>query len=92
MATIWWSKTTEIYSLSFGGQMSEIRVSARLCSLFRLQEWILSCFFPASGGYQHPLACEYIPLVCLHYYMVIFLYVYGSRPIHVEFRACLNPG
>lgn len=72
--------------------MSEIRVSARLCSLFRLQEWILSCFFPASGGYQHPLACEYIPLVCLHYYMVIFLYVYGSRPIHVEFRACLNPG
>lgn len=51
-----------------------------------------SCFFPASGGYQHPLACEYIPPICLHCYVVIFLYVYGFRSIHVEFRACLNPG
>ena len=72
--------------------MSEIRVSAGLCSLCRLQGRILSCFFPASGGYQHPLACEYIPPICLHCYMVIFLYVCGSRSIHVEFRACLNPG
>lgn len=92
MATIWWSKTTEIYSLSFGGQMSEIRLSAGPWSLCRLQGQILSCFFPASGGYQHPLACEYIPPICLHCYVVIFLYVYGSRSIHVEFRACLNPG
>ena len=72
--------------------MSEIRVSAGLCSLCRLQGRILSCFFPASGGYQHPLASECIPPICLHCYIVIFLFVCGSRSIHVEFRACLNPG
>ena len=67
LAQTGWLQAMEIYCPSFGGQESEIKLSAGPYPLWKL--WGRICFSPlaASGGCKHSLTCSCItPISCLH--------------------------
>ena len=58
----WWLKNKSLFSLSFGGQVSEVSISVPKsgCSLQRLKKRLCSSLLPQFGACQNALPCSCI--------------------------------